>query len=103
QQNHHIPGAGTLTADIDSRSGTHYGTTFQMLCYIALMIQLCHMTGCQSNLVAVRGVARGGSISQFSLGQLAFQGVLKGHTGVSTASETHSLMDIDTTRQGVTD
>ena len=87
QQNDHVAGCGTLTADIVSGSGSNHSAALQTLGNIAVMVQLGNMAGGQADLVAVGGIARRGGGGQLPLGQLALQGLVKGHPGIAAAGE----------------
>ena len=103
QQDHHIPGCGALPADIARGSGCHNSAALQTLGDKALVVQLRHMAGSQTDLVAVGGVTRGGGLTELPLGQLAGQGVLQRGPGVSRAGDPHGLMHIGTAGQGIPD
>ncbi len=53
----------------------------QTLGDVALMVDLGHVAGGQTDLVAVGGVARGGGLGQLALGQLALQRLTRGARG----------------------
>ena len=103
QQNDHISGGGTLTADVIGGSRRNHRAAFQTLGDVALVVQLCHMAGGQTDLVAVGGIARRGGLAQLPLGQLAGEGLVQGGAGVSRTGHPHGLMDIGTAGQGVPD
>ena len=67
------------------------------------MVQLRHMAGGQTDLVAIGRIARGGGLAQLPLRQLAGEGLVQRGTGVSRAGHPHGLMDIGTAGQGVPD
>ena len=103
QQDDHIPGGGPLPTNILRRCGPHYGAALQPFGHIPLMIDLGHMAGGQTDLVAVGGVSRRRCLAQLSLGQLSFQCLTKGGPGVTRSRKPHGLVDIDPARQGVPD
>ena len=76
QQNHHISGFGAFPADIARGSGSNHSAALQALGNKALVIQLRHMTGSQTNLVAIGGVACRRGLAELSLGELAGEGIL---------------------------
>ena len=103
QQNDHISGSGALTADVIGGSRRHHRAAFQTLGDVALVVQLRHMAGGQTDLVAVGGIARGGGLAQLPLRQLAGEGLVQRGTGVTRTGHPHGLMDIGTAGQGVPD
>ena len=71
QQDHHVPGCGPLPADIFRRGRAHHRAALQALGHIAGVVDLRHVAGGKADLVAVGGIARGGSLGNLALGQLA--------------------------------
>ena len=76
QQNHHVTGGGAFPADIFRRGGSNHRTALHALGDVALMVQFRHMTGSQTNLVAIGGVACRRGLAELSLGELAGEGIL---------------------------
>ena len=103
QQDDHIAGRGALAADVVCRSGRHHGAAFQTLGDVALVIDLRHMTGGKADLVAVGGVARGGSLAQLALRQLAGQRLVERDSRVARAGHAHGLMHIGAAGERVAD
>ncbi len=79
----HIPGSRALAAHMGSRGGTHHRTDLHALCHIAGVVDLIHLTGSQTDLVAVGGITGGGSGHQLALGQLAGQSLAHRHQRVT--------------------
>ena len=103
QQNDHIPRNGALTADVIGGSRRHHRAAFQTLGDVALVVQLRHMAGGQTDLVAIGGIARGGGLAQLPLRQLAGESLVQRGTGITRTGHPHGLMDIGTAGQGVPD
>ena len=103
QQDDYITGLRTLTANIVRRSCAYNSTTLQALSGITVVIDFCNVTGSKTDLVAVGGVTGCSCLAQFPLGQLAGNGFVQGLPGICSAGDAHSLMDISTTGQRVTD
>ena len=103
QQDDHIAGRGALAADVVCGRGRHHGAAFQTLGDVALVIDLRHMTGGETDLVAVGGVARGGSLAQLALRQLAGQRLVERDSRVARAGHAHGLMHIGAAGERVTD
>ena len=101
-ENDQIAGLRSLANNIHPGSGCYYGTDFQTLCYEARMVYLRHLTGSQTNLVAVRAVAGCGSLSNLLLGQLARKGILHGSAGIGCTGDSHRLIYISAAGQRVT-
>ena len=103
QQNDNIAGDGGFSADIGSRSSTQYRTDLHTLRHVAGVVYLCHVAGCQTDLVAVGAVAVGSTHGDLSLGQLAGNGILYRHQRIGCTGDTHCLIYVGTSRQRVTD
>ena len=67
------------------------------------MVDLIHLTGSQTDLVAVGGITGGGSGHQLALGQLAGQSLAHRHQRVTGTGHTHGLIDVAAAGQRVTD
>ena len=100
QEDDHVPGGGALPAHVGRGGGPHHRAALQPLGDVALVVHLGHVAGGQADLVAVGGVARRGGHRQLPLGQLAGQGLVKGHPGVAAAGEAHGLVDVHPAGQG---
>ena len=96
QKNDDIPRIRGLADNILSGSSAHNSADFHSLCNIAGMIDLLHITGCQTNLVAVGGISLGCAVNNLSLGQLAFKRLPKRPGGIGRAGNAHSLVHIGT-------
>ena len=103
QKDDHVAGGGTLTANVLSGSGSDDSADLHALGCIAGVIELVHLAGSQTDLVAVGAVACGGLGDDGALGQLALHGLLDGSQGVGSAGNAHSGIHIRTAGQGVTD
>ena len=103
QQHDHIAGSGALAADVGGRGSTHNGTDLHALCHIAGVVDLVHLTGSQTDLVAVGGVTGGCGGDQLALGQLAGHGLADRLERVACAGDAHSLIDVAAAGQRVAD
>ena len=103
QQDHHVTGGGTLTAHVLGRGGGDNRAALQTLGHEALVVQLRHVAGGQTNLVAVGGIACGGGLADLALGQFACQGLGHGLAGVTGTGDAHGLMHVGTTGQRIAD
>ena len=103
QQNDHIACCRALTTNIAGRSSSNDSTTLQTLCNIAVMVDLSNMAGGKTDLVAIGRITGGSGLTQLTLRQLTGQRLIQRLPGISSAGDTHSLMDISTAGQGVTD
>ena len=74
QQNNHISRIGSQTLNRASWSRSHHRADFHTFCRIIRMINFLYISGCQTNLVAVRTVSMGRLPDQFFLGKLALHG-----------------------------
>ena len=103
QQNDHVTGIGTLSADVGSRSSSDDSADLHTLGSVAGVVDFVHNTGSQTDLVAVGGVACSSGGNDLPLGQLAFHGFGNGLQRISSTGDTHSAVDIGSAGQGVTD
>ena len=103
QQHDHIAGSGALAADVGGRGSTHNSANLHALCHITGVVDLVHLTGSQTDLVAVGGVTGGCGGDQLALGQLAGHGLADRLERVACAGDTHSLIDVAATGQRVAD
>ena len=103
QQHDHIAGSGALAADVGSRGSAHNSADLHALCHIAGVVDLVHLTGSQTDLVAVGGVTGGCGGDQLALGQLAGHGLADRLERVACAGDTHSLIDVAAAGQRVAD
>ena len=98
-----ITGIGGLTDDIFAGSSAHNSTDLHTLCHVRGMIDLFYKSGSQTDLVTVRGITAGCASYQFLLGQLAVQCLGYGNGRIRRTGDTHCLIYIATTGQGITD
>ena len=103
KQNNYITCSRALTANIIGRCSSYNSATLQTLGNIAIMIHFSNMAGSKTDLVAVGRITCSSSLADLSLGQLAGQGFGDTFSGVTCTGNTHCLVDIGTTGQGVTD
>ena len=103
QQDDHITGCGTFPAHIVSRGSANHSATLQPLGNETVVVDFSNVAGSQADLVAVGRVASGCSLAQLTLGQLACQSLLQRLPGIGSTGDTHSLVDIGTATEGVTD
>ena len=71
QEDDDIARIGGFTDYIFSGSGTHNGADFHTFCHIIGMIYFFYITGCQTDLIAIRGVAVRSAADQLFLGKLS--------------------------------
>ena len=100
QQDHHVPGCGPLPADIFRRGRAHHHTALQVFGHISGVIDLRHVAGGKADLVAVGGIAGGGSLGNPALGQLPGQSLVYRDAGIAAAGKPHGLMYIGPPGQG---
>ena len=96
-------GGGALAADVGSRGSAHNSADLHALCHIAGVVDLVHLTGSQTDLVAVGGVTGGCGGDQLTLGQLAGHGLADRLERVACAGDAHSLIDVAAAGQRVAD
>ena len=101
QQYDHIALFGIQPDHLILRDGTDHGADLHALGHIAGIVQLGHLAGGQTDLVAVRGITRGCAGGNFAAGQLACQRLIKGQGGVPAAGHTHGLIDISSAGERV--
>ena len=103
QQQDHIARRRSFPAHGRCLNGTHHSTDFHALGGIAVGIDFPHVGSCQTDLVAVAGIAAGRLAGNHPLGQLAGDGI--GHFGgdVPGAGYAHGLVHIGTARKRVPD
>ena len=99
----HIACRRTLTTHCIGLNGSYYSSHFQTLCYIRRVIDLPHMSGCQTDLVAIRRIARSGLTGDDLLRQFARQRLTHRGVDVSGSGHTHRLIDVRTAGQRITD
>ena len=93
QKNDYIAWLGPFPADVGGGGGSYHRAALQALCYIILVINLRHMAGGKTDLVAIGGIPRRRRLTQLPLGQLALHGLFKGGPGIPRSGKTHGLMD----------
>ena len=103
QENNNISRIRSLSDNIASRRCCHHRTDFHTFCHIIRMIDFINKTCGQTNLVTIGAVAAGCTCHQFSLRQLAIQSLLHWYSRVCRTCHTHSLVNISTSWQWVTD
>ena len=103
QQHDLIARSGLFAAYMAGRGGAHHGAHFHALGHVTRVVQLVHLAGCQTYLVAVAGIAGSGGGYQLALGQLAGKRFGNGNRGVARAGDAHGLVHIATARKGVAD
>ena len=103
KQNNYITCSRALTANIIGRCSCYNSATLQTLGNIAIMIHFSNMAGSKTDLVAIGRITCSSSLADLSLGQLAGQGFGDTFSGVTCTGNSHCLVDIGTTGQGVTD
>ena len=103
QQDDDISGLGAFPADILRRSGGDYCADLHTFGGITVMIQLVHLSGGQTDLVAVGGVARRSGGDQFLLRKLSFHGLTDAAQRIGTAGDAHGGIHVASAGQRVTD
>ena len=103
KKENHITCRRALTTHCIGLNGSYYSAHFQTLCYIRRVIDLPHMSGCQTDLVAVGRIARSGLAGDNLLRQFARQRLAHGGVDVSGSGHTHRLIDVRTAGQRITD
>ena len=103
QKEDHIARGGAFAAHIGRLHGAHYGANFHALGGIARRIDLPHMGGGQTNLVAVAGIAAGRLAGNHPLGQFAGDGGGYRSADVTGARHAHGLIDIGPAGERVAD
>ena len=85
QQDHDVARSGGLAAYVVGRGCAHDSADFHALGGVARMVQLVDLARCEADLVAVRGITRGGGGDQLTLGKLALEGLGYRDRGVGRA------------------
>ncbi len=101
EQDDLVAGGRGLATHVVRRGGTHHGADLHALGHVAGVVQLVHLAGCEANLVAVAGVARGGRAHNLALRQLALHGLADGGEGVAGAGDAHGLVHVAAAGQRV--
>ena len=103
QQDDNIAWNRSFSANVACRSCTEYRTDFHSLCHIARMVYFRNVSGCKTNLVPIRAVTACSTDGDFPLRQLAGNGIFDRNERICCTGYTHSLINIGTARQRVTD
>ena len=98
EEDNDIVRIGVFSDHVLSGSRAHNGTDLHSLCHIIGMIDFLYITGSQTDLVAVGGIAACRSSHQLLLGQLALQGFGNGNRRICRAGHTHCLIYIASSR-----
>ena len=92
-----------LAAHMIGRSRGHDRADLHALGHITGVIDLIHLAGGQTDLVAVGGVAGRGGGDELTLGELALKRFGNRHGRIGGTGHTHRLIHVGTARQGVAD
>ena len=103
QQDDLVGGGGALAAHVVCRGSARDGANLHALGHVARVIELVDLTGGKADLVAVAGVAGGGSGHELALRQLALERLGNRDGGVAGAGDAHGLVHIAAARERVTD
>ena len=103
QQDDLVGGGGALATHVVCRGSAHDGADLHALGHVAGVIELVDLTGGKADLVAVAGVAGGGSGHELALRQLALERLGNRDGGVAGTGDAHSLIHIAAARERVTD
>ena len=103
QQDDLVGGGGALAAHVVCRGSAHDGADLHALGHVAGVIELVDLTGGKADLVAVAGVAGGGSGHELALRQLALERLGNRDGGVTGAGDTHGLVHVAAARERVAD
>ena len=103
QQDDYISRRGPLPAHVFLGRGSHHRADFQALGHIAGVVELRNLTGGQTHLVAIAGIALRRAGGDLPAGQLALQSGLNGQRGVAGAGDPHGLIDVSPAREGIPD
>ncbi len=103
QQNNDIPGDRFPADNICLGRSPNDRSNFQPFGHIAGVIELLHLTSCQTDLIPIGRVTMRRAGCDFSGRQLTAEGIFHGNTRVAAARYTHRLIDIGTTGKRVTD
>ena len=98
-----VAGDGRFADDVVPRRCAEDCADFHALRYEALVIIFLNFARRQADLVAVGAVALGRAGRQRALGQLAFERILDGLTGIAGAGNAHSLVYVGAAAQGIAD
>ena len=103
QKDDDIARIAVLALYILAGSGAHDSADLHALGHIAGMIDLLDVTGGQTDLVAVAGVALGCSHDELLLGKLVLKCIGYRHGGIGGAGHAHSLVYISSSGERVAD
>ena len=85
------------------RGSAHDGANLHALGHVTGVIEFVDLTGGKADLVAVAGVAGGGSGYELALRQLALECLGHGDGGVAGTGDTHGLVHVAAARERVAD
>ena len=99
----HISGSWRAAENVGAGGGGDDGSDFKAFRDIAGVIDLGDLAGGEADLVAVGGVAFGGDLADLFLRELAGEGFGKRGEGISGAGDSHRLIDVGATGEGIAD
>ena len=102
-QQNHIAGGRGAAEHLRTWGRCHHRTDLHALGHIAGVIDLRHLAGRQTDLVAVRRVTAGRHLADLLLRQLAGQRLGKRSARIACARHTHRLIDIRAAGKGIAD
>ncbi len=103
EQNDLVARSRGLAAHMIGRSRGHDRTDLHALGHITWVVDLVHLTGRQTDLVAVGGVSGGSGGDDLTLRQLAFEGFGDRNGRVGRAGHAHCLIHVGTAGERVAD
>ncbi len=103
EQNDNIVRIRCLPDDTCPRRRRHHRPDFHTLCHIIGMIHLFDISRRKSNLISVRRIAARRAAHKLFLRKLAPHGFLHRHRRVCRSGYTHRLINIRSSRKGITD
>ena len=103
QQDDLVGGGGALATNVVCRGSAHDGANLHALGHVTGVIEFVDLTGGKADLVAVAGVAGGGSGHELALRQLALERLGNRDGGVTGAGDTHGLVHVAAARERVAD
>ena len=102
-QNDDVAGITVFSLYVCAGSSAHNGTDLHALCNIVRMINLIDKAGGKTDLISVGAVALRSARGELSLRKLTGQGRLQGRRRVSSAGDTHRLVNIAAARERIAD